>query len=853
VCLLIHLIIETRSHRDSTGDNFNIEYRILLVTSVKAMAYRNRNINGNGNRNNSNNNNNNDNSAADPNANVYVIDSNKLNSNSSLRRRGGSLYYDDGDEHERLSDDDEPDNDITDDISEGSFPTNKDLASFAVSRQDQDQNQNQGQSQSQGQAREPMGNTSRSATDSDGGPPESVTYTYEYAHLKSNDRDADAGIDIDTSRDTYRDKYRDMDTYRDRGTCTSSRGGGSISSILSDKQLSISGHNSLSFSSDNDIEIHDRRPFHNMMQYSENHIHHNLHQPQHHNMVGEEEPNMAMSLSMSYAASETAKSDIATVCSGSVVEDIDIASVGTAHSTATTTATNNNNNTQHHHQQTATSNSNTQQVQPRKRHPDGRGVEFAAETYRHKSNSSNSSSISATTANATLSSSINNNAAIGKSHININNSIHNNDANATLSSSINNNAAIGKSHININNSIQNNDNAPASSIAALNDMGPPLNRSFLERVRGNSTGTPSRAGSLKSFGSQATSNVVHFDTDDCGGSIVESSDGHFSGIEETHSFQGGQCNNSSMTVTINGSGTAIDVYGGGGSGCNEGSDGAVIGIGTNSGNIDALKTPQDHHLATTSNCNINIATATAGTGIIGNGGGMEHIHSTHQLHTQSNVVSLDKLSESSQSINNGRRSPGGTVYKGRGVRKYQGRYMHLPLKRFHQNGVTIPEEHLMHCQNGNSCGDNDDDDEEEVETSLRIHNNSSSSSSSPWEDRRTWERKRSRSRSRSRSRDRNDRWSNGRSQSPTQLRHGNSIRNHDDRHRDFRNNNGRCGNGGRWKHNYRRNNESSNTRYTNNNNHNYRRGRGRQKNHCNSPNRMMTPRDPRHDREVIRK
>ena len=31
----------------------------------------------------------------------------------------------------------------------------------------------------------------------------------------------------------------------------------------------------------------------------------------------------------------------------------------------------------------------------------------------------------------------------------------------------------------------------------------------------------------------------------------------------------------------------------------------------------------------------------------------------------------------------GRRSPGGTLYKGRGIRRYQGRYMHLPLQRFH--------------------------------------------------------------------------------------------------------------------------------------------------------------------------
>ena len=37
----------------------------------------------------------------------------------------------------------------------------------------------------------------------------------------------------------------------------------------------------------------------------------------------------------------------------------------------------------------------------------------------------------------------------------------------------------------------------------------------------------------------------------------------------------------------------------------------------------------------------------------------------------------------------GRTSPGGTIYIGKGVRRYRGRYMNLPLKRFHQNGVTL--------------------------------------------------------------------------------------------------------------------------------------------------------------------
>ena len=40
---------------------------------------------------------------------------------------------------------------------------------------------------------------------------------------------------------------------------------------------------------------------------------------------------------------------------------------------------------------------------------------------------------------------------------------------------------------------------------------------------------------------------------------------------------------------------------------------------------------------------------------------------------------------------NGRTSPGGTIYKGKGVRRYQGRYMNLPLQRFRQDaGDDLP-------------------------------------------------------------------------------------------------------------------------------------------------------------------
>lgn len=47
------------------------------------------------------------------------------------------------------------------------------------------------------------------------------------------------------------------------------------------------------------------------------------------------------------------------------------------------------------------------------------------------------------------------------------------------------------------------------------------------------------------------------------------------------------------------------------------------------------------------------------------------------------------LAQVERHVNGGRQSPGGTIYKGRGTRRYQGRYMHLPLKRFHHEGVHL--------------------------------------------------------------------------------------------------------------------------------------------------------------------
>jgi hypothetical protein len=145
-----------------------------------------------------------------------------------------------------------------------------------------------------------------------------------------------------------------------------------------------------------------------------------------------------------------------------------------------------------------------------------------------------------------------------------------------------------------------------------NDMGPPLSRTLL--LQG---GSSSRAGSVKSLESNAGSDLVaQVDTDDCGGSLIES-------ITDAHSVHSqDDAPHDSCIQELH--------------------DAA-----------DEDKKP------------------------IANPPSDSSAPSPHPL-----------LCSDGQSLN-GRTSPGGTIYKGRGVRRYQGRYMHLPLKRFHQNGVHL--------------------------------------------------------------------------------------------------------------------------------------------------------------------
>jgi hypothetical protein len=433
---------------------------------------------------------------------------------------------------------------------------------------------------------------------------------------------------------------------------------------------------------------------------------------------------------ITYAASEmTVKSDAATICSGSVLEDIDMSSVGTVHSSGNL--------------HTVVNGAADRQQAKRRQE---RGVEFASESSFTTMFTSGMMQGGSTGAGIAGSSSRNPQIPIHFRQI------------------------------------------PAGSIA-MNDMGPPLNRSLLERAASmglssmatsmagsirsyaSSTGTTSRPGSVKSFGSQGASEVVHVDTDDCGGSIVDS-DGHFSG--------GGQEETPHK----------VDPY----------KSEVNLPLDTLDG-TDNVKNNDDD---------------------IGCDGG------SFVQSTDVNLATFhDRLS-----VDHGRISPGGTVYKGRGVRRYQGRFMHLPLQRFRQNlNIALPIEGTV-IGHGTKAATPD---------YFADNQGNSSDGEIPWRRGGSRSKSRSRSRDRSRSRERtrgstrassNRNWS--RSRSPCTRRQRSPPRyHHEDR-----------GSRGGSRNQYRNGNDHS--RWRNNdhspqNGSNYRRNRS-----FSSKYRGMTPRDPRH-------
>lgn len=173
-------------------------------------------------------------------------------------------------------------------------------------------------------------------------------------------------------------------------------------------------------------------------------------------------------------------------------------------------------------------------------------------------------------------------------------------------------------------SSSNNDDDHASGSTNLQHrkgMGPPLSRHWLLQQHGSS---PFRTGSVKSGGSNAGSDVVVNVGSDCGGSLTD---------------------------------------------------------------VQSLLSQEDAALLTTANSEASVASGPktdtlfdAGAGSTGAAGasGADDEKKPHPL-----------LCDQSDSKTGGRVSPGGTIYRGRGVRRYKGRFYALPLKRFHQDGVHL--------------------------------------------------------------------------------------------------------------------------------------------------------------------
>jgi hypothetical protein len=76
---------------------------------------------------------------------------------------------------------------------------------------------------------------------------------------------------------------------------------------------------------------------------------------------------------------------------------------------------------------------------------------------------------------------------------------------------------------------------------------------------------------------------------------------------------------------------------------------------------------------------LDVETHSVGTRSIHSQDGLDALANEPAAETEAAVASLTIDPHDA----GGRRSPGGTLYKGRGIRRYQGRYMHLTLQRFH--------------------------------------------------------------------------------------------------------------------------------------------------------------------------
>jgi hypothetical protein len=214
---------------------------------------------------------------------------------------------------------------------------------------------------------------------------------------------------------------------------------------------------------------------------------------------------------------------------------------------------------------------------------------------------------------------------------------------------------------------------------SLHNMGPPLNRTWL--LQKGIEGTSSRPSSVRSFGSHTGSDgAANAHSDDCGGSLdVEAHSVHSQEdiVIVMHPAAGeGVVPEPPTRMNKEPSSRPSSVKS---FGSLPGSDTAAqVDTDDCGGSLDV----ETHSVETRSVHSQEEAPPTETT-----------TTETTAIPNETEESKLNLSLVQCASDTNGRRSPGGTIYKGRGTRRYKGRYMHLPLKRFHQNGVDLQSVH----------------------------------------------------------------------------------------------------------------------------------------------------------------
>jgi len=128
-------------------------------------------------------------------------------------------------------------------------------------------------------------------------------------------------------------------------------------------------------------------------------------------------------------------------------------------------------------------------------------------------------------------------------------------------------------------------------------------------------------------------------------------------------------------------------------GSNNGSD-VFVNVGSDCGDMQSVLSQEDAALLTTANSE-NSGETPSVTASVALAAKMDALDTSSNTSAAMATEEYDEkkphplLCDQSGSKTSGRISPGGTIYRGRGVRRYKGRFYALPLKRFHQDGVHL--------------------------------------------------------------------------------------------------------------------------------------------------------------------